>query len=87
MTPKTWIPVANIVLHERLGNSITIIGDPTRELGQPLVEIKGTIDHNLRHLTPDKAEEIAAALILAARIARGEPVPTALDRFLEKKVP
>ena len=86
MTQKTWIPVANIVLHERLGHSITIIGDPTYELGQPLVEIKGgSLDYDLRKLTPDKAEEIAAALILAARIARGEPVPTALDKFLNSR--
>ena len=62
-------------------HKISVYGH-TDVLGIPTVEINGGgMDCYLR---PVDADRLAAALTLAARIARGEKVPTALDELLAK---
>lgn len=65
-------------------SQLEISGVTAAEIGVPLVELRGNLEH-LGNLTPEQADQIAHALTNAARIARGEPKPTALDQLLAKR--
>jgi hypothetical protein len=80
MTRRTDVPAAII----DLGNhtKLWIYGDQAT-YGIPTVELTG-IDA-LNCMRPEDAERIADALKLAARLARGEQVPTQLDEFLSRR--
>ena len=51
-------------------NAVTIFGHLAARLGIPTVEVNGF--ENNQFLKPEQAEEIATALLHAAKIARGE---------------
>lgn len=80
------MPVARVNLARDASQiAVTIYGEPAETIGTPLVELAGALEF-LRHLTPAQAEELAGGLTLAARQARGEPMPpTALDGLLESR--
>lgn len=80
------VPVASIVLREAMGLklAVRIHGFTAAEMGVPLVEIAGPLE-DMQRLTIEQAEKIAAGLLLAARVARGEKLPTALDAFLQRR--
>lgn len=78
-------PVACIRLGRSANMRLEIRGETAEAIGVPLVELTG--HEYLRHLTPDQADEIAIGLAMAARMARGEKLPTALDEFLVKRRP
>lgn len=63
---------------------VDVFGETDAELGVPLVELAGRVEQ-LRHLTIGQALQLSAALELAARHARGEHVPTALEEFIAKR--
>ncbi|UGY23222.1 hypothetical protein HU675_0035485 [Bradyrhizobium septentrionale] len=65
------------------GQGVSVHGETAIEIGTPLVELRGALEY-LQHLTPDQADEFAAGLQLAARKARGEPVPSPLDQLLAR---
>jgi hypothetical protein len=52
--------------------------------GIATVELTGSIE-DLTHMLPDSADRLADALRLAARMARGEQIPTALDGLLARR--
>lgn len=81
---RTDVPVARVVLREGDGEWVSIYGFTAAELRVPLVEMTGALE-DLRHLTIEQAEQLAAGLMLAARVARGELLPTALDHFLARR--
>lgn len=85
MTLNDHIAVASLVLGKGPGMVVYIHGHPAAVLGVPLVEIAGPGREHLQHLTIKQAEELAAGLLLAARVARGEVLPTMLDRLLGKR--
>lgn len=54
--------------------------------GIPTVEVLGTgFDVPLSCMRPEDADRFADALKLAARLARGEVIPTELDKFMSKR--
>lgn len=63
--------------------SVLIYGDAAT-YGIPTVELAGDLDQ-LRCLLPEDADRLAAALTRAAKMARGEHVPIALDEFLARR--
>jgi hypothetical protein len=67
------------------GQTIEVSGFTAEGLRVPLVELRGGPLGRPLNLTVDQADEIAVALQLAARRARGEPVETELDRLLAKR--
>jgi hypothetical protein len=83
-TRPSRMPIARIRLGRSDDLAVAVYGETTAEFGVPLVELAGALEH-LWHLTPAQADELAAALTLAARRARGETMPiTELDRLLAR---
>jgi hypothetical protein len=82
MTRKE-LPAACVRLGPGAGQSVGVYGHTTAVLGVPTVELAGDLE-GLQYLKPETAERLAEALKLAAQLARGEAVPTALDRLLDK---
>lgn len=83
MARREDVPVARLVLGKTA--AISIHGFTAAEMRVPLVEIAGAVEY-LHHLTVEQAEQFAAGLMLAARVARGEVVAEKpLDAFLEKR--
>lgn len=78
------VPVARVSLGQQTWQSISIYGWPASELGIPGVEVRGALE-DITMIEPETADRLAAGLMLAARVARGEVLPTALDQFLEKR--
>jgi hypothetical protein len=81
------MPIARIRLGRSDDLAVAVYDETTAEFGVPLVELAGALEHlwHLWRLTPAQADELAAALTLAARRARGETMPiTELDRFLAR---
>jgi len=81
---RNRVPVARVVLGQSLGMAVAIYAETAADIGVPLVEVVGALEH-LQHLTPEQAEQFAEGLKLAARVARGEVLPTPLDEFLSKR--
>lgn len=83
MKPRKDLPAAIIDLGG--GTKLWIYGDAA-EFGTPTVQLRveGAVQH-LNCLRPQDADRIADGLKLAARAARGEAGPTALDEFLIKR--
>ena len=86
MARRTDVPAARVVLGQSPGCAVSIFGFANTEYRVPLVELSGTIE-NMQHLTIQQAEDIAAGLLKAVRLARGETIPTALDAFLQTRKP
>lgn len=63
-------------------SNVSIYGDQAT-YGSQTVELIGDLEQ-LRCLRPEDAEKLADGLKLAARMARGEAIPTALDQFLQR---
>jgi hypothetical protein len=84
MARREDVPVMRLSLGRSSHQAVSVYAFTAAELGVPLVEIKGAVEY-LEHLTTEQAEAFAAGLMLAARVARGEVLPTALDQFLEKR--
>lgn len=79
------IPVRHIATGPGgLSRSVGIYGHTADKLGIPVVEIGGDLE-GLQLIRPETAEQLAQALLLAARAARGEVLPTVLDEFLAKR--
>jgi len=83
MARREDVPAARVLFGKGPGQALSIHGFPASEMGIPTVECSGDLD-GLRFMTPETAEQLADGLRLAARIARGEVLPTPLDQFLEK---
>lgn len=81
MARREDVPVARLQMGKSPHLAVSVYAFTAAELGVPLVEIGGC--EHLRHLTIEQAEKLAEGLLLASRIARGEVLPTQLDRFLE----
>lgn len=80
---KPSLLTGRIALNSSSTRVVTIEGYPEDgEFGVATIELRGDLE-GIRHLTVRQADELAAALQLAARHARGETVETALDRFLK----
>jgi hypothetical protein len=78
------VPVVRISLGKQPWQAVSVYAFTAAEMGVPLVEIKGAVDY-LEHLKPEQAEKFAEGLLLAARVARGEELPTPLDAFLASR--
>ena len=78
------LPAALIRIGPGAGQSVGVYGHTAAAFGVPTIELAGDIE-GLRYLQPETAERLAEALKLAARLGRGEAVPTALDRLLDKQ--
>lgn len=78
------VPVARVQISKRSDMAVSIHGFTAAEMGVPLVEMQGALEY-LEHLTIEQAEKLAEGLLLAARVARGEALPTALDAFMAKR--
>lgn len=59
-----------ITLGRSAGQRVSVYGLPPSELGIPTVALQGDLEA-LRHLTPERAEELAVALMNAAIKALG----------------
>lgn len=81
---RNRVPAARVMFGKSTERSVGIYGSTAAELGIPAVEIAGDLDA-MQTISPEKAEELADALRLAARVARGEIVATPLDDFLAKR--
>lgn len=64
-------------------SKLWIFGD-VATYGVPTVELQGVMLDQVRCMRPEDADRFADGLKLAARLARGETVPTPLDEFLSK---
>lgn len=84
MARREDVPVARVSFGRQPWQSLSIYGLPASEMGIPTVEVRGEYE-SLNLMKPETAERIAAGLMLAARVARGEVLPTPLDAFLEKR--
>jgi hypothetical protein len=84
MARREDVPVARLVIGKGAGQAVSIHGFTAAEISVPLVELTGDLE-GLQHLTVGQAEQLAAGLMLAARVARGEVVPTPFDAFLGKR--
>lgn len=86
MPLRTDMPAARVSLGEHDDQAITFYGHARGgSLGIPTVELAGGCLEYARFMTPDTADRFADGLKLAARAARGEALPTALDEFLGKR--
>jgi hypothetical protein len=84
-TRAARMPIAHVQFGRGRDMAVTIYGETEAELGKPQVELSGAL-LRLQQLTPAKADELAAALTLAASHARGETMPpTALDLLIESR--
>ena len=81
---RNRVPAARVVFGRGLGQSIGIYGTTAAEIGIATVEVAGDLE-GMGAMLPETAEKIAAGLMLAARVARGEVLPTPLDDFLSKR--
>lgn len=82
MARREDVPLARVVLGPAAGMAVSIYGFTAAEMRVPLVEMTGALE-DLNHLTVEQAEQLAAGLQLACRVARGEVVvPSHLDQFL-----
>jgi hypothetical protein len=84
MALRDDVPIARVELGSGAGMAVSIYAFTTEDMGIPLVEV---VDHRdcLQHLKPETAEKLAEGLLLAARVARGEPRPDALATFLDAR--
>lgn len=85
MARREDVPLARIVLGPQPGQAVSVHAFTAAEMRVPLVELAGALE-DLQHLTTAQAEQLGGALLLAARIARGEtPPPTLFKQFMEKR--
>jgi hypothetical protein len=75
------VPAA--VMSTGRNHNVQIYGDATA-YGIPTVELTGDLEQ-LRCMLPEDADKLADGLRLAARMARGERIVTALDEFLGRE--
>jgi hypothetical protein len=79
------LPVARVQTGKSLLRSVAVYGHAKGgELGIATIELSGDLE-GLQCMLPETAEQLADALRLAARQARGEQIPTALDDFLARR--
>lgn len=84
MARRQDVPVCSVTLGPGAGQRVNVYGFTAAEMRVPLVELAGALEH-LQHLTVEQAEQFADGLKLAARVARGEVLPTPLDELLARR--
>ncbi len=84
MARREDVPVAQVSFGRSSRDKLSLYGWPSAEMGVPTVELSMAIEGCGRFMSPETAEQLADALKLAARAARGEVSPTALDGFLAR---
>lgn len=84
MARREDVPIARVPFGRNPWQALMIYGWPASEMGMPSVEVRGDYE-SMNLMKPEIAEQLAEGLKLAARVARGEVLPTALDQFLAKR--
>lgn len=65
--------VASVAFGTHPGQAVGVYAFPASEMGIPTVGLGNHLDELLSHMTPEMAEELAAALVKAASAARQQP--------------